>query len=242
MSFISILLISKPGVGEIIVNCGLVAKTVLGILVFLSVVSWGITIERIRQYRLRSAATRRFLMLIRSSSSIFDLKRQAIVNRASPLARVALAGIQSLEDQTARIKNVDSVSVDRLTSTMSKSMEKEAGRVIEEMQEKLPFLATTASVAPFLGLFGTVWGVMNSFLSMGAMGSASLTVVGPGIAEALITTVFGLGVAIPALVAYNYLVGKVRKQVSQIEEFVIDVIREAEKEIRNEIESTKVSF
>jgi biopolymer transport protein TolQ len=102
-------------------------------------------------------------------------------------------------------------------------------------------LATTASVSPFLGLFGTVWGVMKSFLSMGQVGSASLAVVGSGVAEALITTVFGLGAAIPAVVAYNYLVNRTRKEGSRMESFVSRVTENVEKEIVRELDSSKVT-
>jgi len=91
---------------------------------------------------------------------------------------------------------------------------------VSEMEKNLIFLATTAGVAPFLGLLGTVWGIAGSFLSMGTHGTASIDVVGPGIAEALITTVAGLGAAIPALVGYNLLLRYVRRQENRIELFV----------------------
>ena len=88
------------------------------------------------------------------------------------------------------------------------------------MEKYLIFLATASGTAPFLGLLGTVWGIMSSFLSMGVQGSASIEVVGPGIAEALITTIAGLGTAIPALVGYNLLARHVRRQETRIELFI----------------------
>lgn len=88
------------------------------------------------------------------------------------------------------------------------------------MESYLTFLATTGSVTPFVGLLGTVWGVMNAFLSMGLRGSATLAVVAPGIAEALIATVAGLGAAIPAVVAYNYFLGKVRGKENELTKFI----------------------
>ncbi|MFQ5772021.1 MAG: MotA/TolQ/ExbB proton channel family protein, partial [bacterium] len=92
------------------------------------------------------------------------------------------------------------------------------------LEKHLVFLATTGSVSPFFGLFGTVWGVMSAFLAIGFTGSADLSVVGPGIAEALITTVAGLGAAIPAVIAYNYFVNKLKRLSSELEIFYANLI------------------
>jgi biopolymer transport protein ExbB/TolQ len=99
-------------------------------------------------------------------------------------------------------------------------LERRALNEISGMERHLIFLSTTASTAPFLGLLGTVWGIMSSFLSMGAQGSASIEVVGPGIAEALVTTIAGLAAAIPALVAYNLLVRQVHQQETRVDLFI----------------------
>jgi biopolymer transport protein TolQ len=99
-------------------------------------------------------------------------------------------------------------------------LERRAVSEVSDMEKYLVFLATTAAVAPFLGLLGTVWGIANSFMSMGAQGTASIEVVGPGIAEALITTIAGLGAAIPAVVGYNLLLRHVRRQENRIELFI----------------------
>jgi biopolymer transport protein TolQ len=93
--------------------------------------------------------------------------------------------------------------------------------IISEWESYLIFLSTTATVSPFLGLLGTVWGIMSSFLSMGARGSANLYVVGPGIADALITTVFGLGAAIPAVIGYNYIVRVIRRREEKVGLFAV---------------------
>jgi biopolymer transport protein TolQ len=99
-------------------------------------------------------------------------------------------------------------------------MNRSAGAEITSMETYLNFLATTGSVTPFVGLLGTVWGVMSSFLSMGVRGSATLAVVAPGIAEALIATVAGLAAAIPAVIAYNYFLGRVRAAENQMTDFI----------------------
>jgi biopolymer transport protein TolQ len=93
--------------------------------------------------------------------------------------------------------------------------------IVAEWESYLIFLSTTATVSPFLGLLGTVWGIMSSFLSMGVRGSANLYVVGPGIADALITTVFGLGAAIPAVIGYNYIVRIIRRREEKVGLFAV---------------------
>jgi biopolymer transport protein TolQ len=99
---------------------------------------------------------------------------------------------------------------------LRRGVDRSGASVVQVLERPLGWLATFATVAPFLGLLGTVWGIMNSFLQLGAQGSATLDVVGPGIAEALITTVAGLGVAIPSVVGYNYLVRQARAQENEV--------------------------
>ena len=99
-----------------------------------------------------------------------------------------------------------------------------AAHEVSRLERYLPFLATTASATPFIGLFGTVWGVMTAFHGIGQQGSASLAVVAPGISEALIATAFGLGAAIPAVIAYNYFVNRVKHWATEMEGFTMDLL------------------
>ncbi|HUV36460.1 MAG TPA: MotA/TolQ/ExbB proton channel family protein [Patescibacteria group bacterium] len=101
-------------------------------------------------------------------------------------------------------------------NVIEKYLDSTITRIVSDWESYLVFLATTATISPFLGLLGTVWGIMSSFLSMGVRGSANLYVVGPGIAEALITTIFGLGAAIPAVVGYNYLLRVIRRKEDEL--------------------------
>ena len=117
----------------------------------------------------------------------------------------------------------DGLNADRLDA-VERAMRRAAAVEIPRMERYLPFLATTASTAPFIGLFGTVWGVMDSFRGIGAQGSASLAVVAPGISEALIATAAGLGAAIPAVIAYNFFVNRVKHWVSEMEGFSLDLL------------------
>src|SRR5204863_3214961 len=124
----------------------------------------------------------------------------------SLVAKVALAGQRTLD----QLKPDPALSTTARHDLARHAMERSAGDETAALERHVGFLATTGSVSPFIGLLGTVWGVMSSFLNIGAQGSASLVVVAPGIAEALIATVAGLAAAIPAVVGYNHLVGKLR--------------------------------
>jgi len=111
-----------------------------------------------------------------------------------------------------------------------------AARELGKLEKHLTFLATTGSVSPFFGLLGTVWGIMSAFAAIGYRGSADLATVAPGIAEALVTTVAGLGAAIPAIMAYNHFVGRLRKLETELEHFSTEFIRVALRGIPNEVE------
>jgi len=147
---------------------------------------------------------------------------------ASPLARVFHAGYVELArasgpaDATAPYapQVAQHADLDNIERSLKRSMTNE----ITLLENLLPFLATTGSVAPFIGLFGTVWGVMNSFIGIGNLGNASLAVVAPGIAEALIATAIGLAAAIPAVMAYNYFLRRIRVLESEMEAFTSDYL------------------
>jgi biopolymer transport protein TolQ len=106
-------------------------------------------------------------------------------------------------------------------SNLDAVMESRIGTLLSEWESYLIFLSTTATVSPFLGLLGTVWGIMSSFMSMGEKGSADLYVIGPGIADALITTIFGLGAAIPAVIGYNAILRVVRRRSDELSSFSV---------------------
>jgi biopolymer transport protein TolQ len=238
-SIVSVLL--RSGIGDIILHAGIVAKLVLAILIVLSAISWAIAVDKFRSFRRSERQTRRFLMLLPRDFSIFEAARYGRGFHESPLPRLLLDAATCVEKDLAAMTSINDGHARTVAQAAKNTMERSALRLMDGMERNLSFLATTASVSPFLGLFGTVWGVMNSFLSMGQMGSASLTVVGSGVAEALITTVFGLGAAIPALVSYNYLVNITRRQGTEMESFTSRVADSIEKEILRELNSTKVS-
>ena len=238
---INLAILLKSGIGDIIVNAGIVAKVVLAILTILSVVSWSIAIDKIRSFRRSARQTERFLQQLPVDFSIFEAARYGRHSKESRLPHLLVEGSTAVEKRLAAIKDVTKVKPEEIAEIAKGAMERKALGFVTNMEKNLIYLATTASVSPFLGLFGTVWGVMNSFLSMGQMGSASLAVVGSGVAEALITTVFGLGAAIPALVSYNYLVNTIRRESTQMETFISRVTDNIQKEIASELDSAEVS-
>jgi biopolymer transport protein TolQ len=195
---------------DVIFNGGTVGNGILLILTVLSVVSWTIMIEKFRFFRRSRRETARFLELFAAERSLRGLHERAGRFAASPEAR--LVSSLSAELETGEI---------RTTSALDKLIEAETIAILSTWETYVQFLATTASISPLLGLFGTVWGIMAAFLSMGAQGSASLFVVGPGIAVALITTIFGLGAAIPAVVGYNYVQRAIRGKEDEVTSFAL---------------------
>ncbi len=193
---------------DVIFHGGMVGNGILLILTVLSVVSWTIMIEKFRFFKRSRKETARFLDLFAAERSLRGLQERAGAFAASPEARLVSA--LSAEIEKGEI---------RTTAALEKLIEAETIAIMATWETYVQFLATTASISPLLGLFGTVWGIMAAFLSMGAQGSASLFVVGPGIAVALITTIFGLGAAIPAVIGYNYIQRAIRGKEDEITSF-----------------------
>lgn len=184
-------------------HASLVAKAVLALLGVMSVLSWAVMIQKF--FSLGSARSR----AIRGTEK-FDAAptlREAVqglgADPASPLYSIAHDGVQEF-NRSREMGNSSEIIVDNVRRALHQGAASEMAR----LQRMLPFLATTANTAPFIGLFGTVWGIMNSFHSIGLSKSASLATVAPGISEALVATAIGLAVAIPATVGYNMFTGK----------------------------------
>lgn len=195
---------------DLVFNAGLLAKSILIILLVLSVVSWTIMVEKARFFRRQSKQSKKFIELYGRERSLSELARSSRAVPDSPEANLVASVHGEIEQG-----EMGSFSF------LDKFLESRIITIISTWESYLIFLATTASVSPFLGLLGTVWGIMSSFLSMGVRGSANLYVVGPGIAEALITTIFGLGAAIPAVVGYNYILRVIRRREDQVESFAV---------------------
>lgn len=195
---------------QLILNAGYIVKAVLLILMLFSVISWAIIFFKQRYFSSANKESDQFQRVYRSNrnpKSLFNATRGLTL---SPIANVFKA---VYTDDAKKDKNEIKRLLRRYETLESVKLEK-----------YLNFLATTGSTAPFIGLFGTVWGIMNAFHGIGSSGSASLAVVAPGIAEALIATAVGLAAAIPAVIAYNYYLSMSRKMILEMEDFSEDLL------------------
>jgi len=193
----------------LIFKAGLIVKFVLLLLLFFSVFSWAIIFYKLRLLSKIEKESKEFYQAFLKDKQWDALYKSTKKFTISPLANLFRAAY-SIED--ARI--------DEIKSTLKKIESMEAARI----EKYLTFLATTGSTTPFIGLFGTVWGIMNSFMGIGRIGAASLAVVAPGIAEALIATAAGLAAAIPAVIAYNYFLSRTRSVIIMTEDFSLELI------------------
>ena len=204
-------LILQIGAGARATIPGLVAsaspfsKAVLLLLSVLSVYSWAVIWNRVHLYARVARQDQAFLTAFRRLAPTADCRLVAEQHAASVLARAALAGLKSLEQLPT-----DHVGPAARFDLAQRAMDRAANDEVATLERHIGFLATTGNVSPFIGLMGTVWGVMAAFVNIGAQGSASLVVVAPGIAEALIATIAGLAAAIPAVIGYNHCLGRLR--------------------------------
>ncbi len=189
---------------------------ILAVLLVLSVVSWAVIFLKWRAFKRITADSAKFRLLFRKGRRLSDRMTALSALQHMPHWRVIDAGfaeVVAFTDQNRGTRSTPGAGYD-LTSEQKKAVSDTLERVAQEeigkLEEWTIFLATTANASPFLGLLGTCWGIMNSFMGIGVTGSASLVVVAPGIAEALIATVVGLAAAIPAVIAYNWCVRQLR--------------------------------
>lgn len=200
---------------SLIAHAGWMGKFVIFTLFFSSIASWAIILFKYKQIKLITIRNRKFLELFWSSKNMEDILEKTTSQDGSPLNqtfRAAMKELQKLAGQPMLLDNVQ------------RALEKSSKTEMQKAEQSLGWLATAASSGPFVGLFGTVWGIMRSFQNIGASGSASLAVVAPGISEALIATAMGLLVAIPAAIAYNTFLQKLKRISGELEVFHLDFI------------------
>ncbi|HTL12285.1 MAG TPA: protein TolQ [Bdellovibrionota bacterium] len=209
------------GVVDLVLQTGLVVQMVLLTLVGASVVCWAVILTKYRGLKASARENARFLDVFWKSKNLEEISRRLDEFPKSPVAAVFQSGYKELRklSQSERTGSGDA-EVDNI----QRSLLRASTAQVEKMEKNVSWLATTASAAPFVGLFGTVWGIMNSFQNIGAMGSANLAVVAPGIAEALIATATGLGAAIPAVVGYNHFAGSIRRITVEMDCFSQDFL------------------
>jgi biopolymer transport protein TolQ len=212
---------------KIIADADIIVKFIMLLLVFFSVFSWAIIFFKYKTIKSAFKQSDRFLHAFRRSKSLSDVSEAAKKFRACPLAVIFLAGNRELayQSKSSAENGWSAAKTDSLNRALLKASNAEASR----LEKMMFFLATTGSVSPFIGLFGTVWGIMISFERIGAMRSASLQVVAPGIAEALIATAVGLFAAVPAVIAYNYFLGRIKDLIADMEDFSLEFLSIAER-------------
>ena len=207
-------------------HTGWVGRTVLAILLLFSILSWAIMLAVWQRFRRSQRASRKFMSIFRKAKRLADVQ-----SALGPLAHASLvglfrAGYAEIEAQIAHAEGRQTVrSLDSVERSLVRASRIETAR----LSRFVPFLATTASATPFIGLFGTVWGIMEAFGQIGATGSTSITAVAPGISEALINTAAGLFAAIPALLAYNLCVQKLRGARGEMEDFTLEFLNLTER-------------
>lgn len=206
---------------EMVLHAGPVAKLVLLILLGFSIGSWAIIGYKLKGLRRAKAESERFQEIYNESNSLSSLHAAAKRMPNSPLANMFAVGYTEMS-RVVKAKagsNPGKVEKEPLERQLRMTLERAARQEINHLERALPFLATTGSTTPFIGLFGTVWGIMDAFRSIGVKGAAHIGSVAPGISEALIATAAGLAAAIPAVIAYNYFVHRIRVVTAEIEGF-----------------------
>lgn len=223
----AILFFLQSDLARLLMQTGWVARIVLLILVAFSVISWAVIYSKYKSLRAAREHTDKLLQAFRGSRQLPELAPLSSAFPASPLVAVYSAGIREVDSQV----NSRNPHPGKLTSptAVSVSLQVAAAEEIAHLEHRMSFLATTGSVTPFIGLFGTVWGIMNAFMGLGEAGATTLRAVAPGIAEALIATAAGLFAAIPAVIAYNTFLHQIRRFAGVMDNFSVEFMARAEK-------------
>ena len=203
-----------------IMGAGIAVQFLLIVLIIMSVISWAIIFSKRKTFKSVTEENEKFLDLFWSAATLEQVKDKLDRHGESPLSRIFNSGYTELE--RVRRKNIDVLGPG--TQNLERALRKGQDQEVSFLEEKLSFLATTGSTAPFIGLLGTVVGIMTSFRAISNAGSASLATVAPGISEALFATAVGLFAAIPAVMAYNYMLNEVRKHENVMNNFISEFL------------------
>jgi len=212
---------------NILEQTGWVARGVLGLLLFFSVISWAMILQKMSAFGRVRRESEQFLRVFRATRGVAN--PQGLASAGSPFANVYAAGFRELQSQMTpgagnpggpRLKSLQAVTV---------NMQLASAEEVRRVEKGMTWLATTGSVTPFIGLFGTVWGIIDAFSGLGSAGAASLRAVAPGISEALVTTAAGLFTAIPAVIFYNQFLGNIRDLAQRLDTFALEVAAQIEK-------------
>ena len=240
--------VAQPGAGSgelstntdivhLVARAGPVSKAVLLILLLFSAVSWAVILYKIWIYRRAERQTATFLSVFRKSSKFSEVQAVCPTLGDSPLVGLFQSGYTELNSQLRTTQTGDGPKPSAVPArptlksldAVDRALLRATTVELTKLEHRVPFLATTASITPFIGLFGTVWGIMGSFQGIGAAGSSSLGVVAPGIAEALIATAAGLFAAIPSVYFYNDFTNQVKKFAAEMDDFSLEFLNISER-------------
>ena len=227
-------LVLQAGAGEarldilqLILNASPVVKGVLGLLILMSVASWFVIGSKTIYLSNAASRSAKFQDAFWKTGRLDEIWRVSEASPPSPVSEVFRAGYTELAKLQKRRQEAPEAASEELLGdieSVQRALDRARTTAITDMESRVPLLGTTASAGPFIGLFGTVWGIMNSFRNIGAKGAANLATVAPGIAEALVATAIGLMAAIPAVMAYNYFSRRIRVLSAEMETFSSDFL------------------
>ena len=228
---------SQTGLVDLLYSSSLITKLVMLILLVLSIMSWAVIFYKAKSFRKARKENRKFLEVYDQTDDPFKLRKTAERLTVSPLANVFLqvlrfqsaGGEAKMETDLPAINGGEEPGKIQRAERILRSVGQEA---LSQMEGYLSFLATTGNVSPFIGLFGTVLGIINAFQEIGRQGTASIAAVAPGVSEALLATAAGLFVAIPAVIAYNFFVNKLRVMASDLDIFTAECVLLLEGKLR----------
>ncbi len=227
---------SFTGFWSLVMNSGAVAKMVLLVLLGFSVLSWAIMIKKYRIYKEVEAQSQSFHEEFQRLSSLSEIYRECEQYPMSPLAGIFKNGyvelnyrVQSARNSSARPEEGERQAVMRGIDGLQRTLRKAAMSEMLAMEHSLSWLATTGAVTPFIGLFGTVVGIINAFQGLGAGGPTTIQAVAPGISEALVATAAGLFAAIPAVIGYNHFLNRLRRFGAEMDDFSAEFLNLVER-------------
>jgi biopolymer transport protein TolQ len=209
---------------DLVAETGVVAKAVLLILLLFSVISWAVILSKWGLLRRARVQSGRFVRAFRKAQRLQDMATVAEQFKPSPLVAVFLGGFEELRKQGGNPTGVANNPV-----AIQRAMQIANSEELTRFERNLPWLAITGAVTPFVGLFGTVWGIIDAFHGLGTAGAATLRAVAPGISEALITTAAGLAAAIPAVIAYNLIGSSIRGFAARGDDFALEMMNAIER-------------
>jgi biopolymer transport protein TolQ len=225
MHFSSLLFLFVGGeIVDLVLQTGPVAKTVLLLLIAFSVLSWAVILAKWRLIRRARTQSGRFVRAFRKAQRLQDIASVAEQFHPSPLVGVFEAAVVEFKRQMGTTGGIHNLVA------IQRAMQIASSEEITRLERNVPYLAITGVVTPFIGLFGTVWGIIDAFHGLGTAGAATLRAVAPGISEALITTAAGLAAAIPAVIAYNLIIASIHEMASRNDDFTLEMLNLVERQ------------